>query len=242
MPTCYEQDLRVLHFECDPWDRMTPGAILRRGQQIANDHCESLGLGQDIYQRTGTAFLLAKLSLRVLSRLPRVDEDIKIATRAYGMHRAVYHRYTTIYAQDGQPLCETDGRWLLVDVAARRILRKPLDEFLPYFNEKPDPAEEHPMDIPRPDALFDMGQMRAAYSLCDRNGHVNNAIYADLMCDHLPLERLRETPPSQMVLHYHSEIPLSSGFVLQSAPNGQDGYYFVARRDEGRDFEGYVRF
>lgn len=240
MPLCYEQDFNVCHFECDPWDRMTPGAVLRRVQEIGTEQCVSLGVDEALYRRTGTVFLLVKLSLQMYGRMPAIEETIHMQTRAQGMRRAVYHRVTSLHTQSGEKLCEADSRWVLVDTAARRILRKPLAEFEPFFCETP--TEEHPMDLPRPEALYHIDDLCATYSLCDRNGHVNNTRYADMMCDHLPLERLQKALPRQMLLHYHTEIALRQAFTLHGAPVGPDGYYFAASQGDGRDFEGYALF
>ncbi len=242
MPHSYSENFQVLHFECDPWQRMSPASVLRRVQEAGTAHCESLGLGDELYQRTGTAFLLAKLSLLVLARMPHLGEAVTVHTQAYGMRRAVYHRVTALHAQNGDKLCEADSRWVLVDVEARRILRKPLEEFTAYFNGEPDAAGMHPMEMPKPGELLPLGELCAGYSVCDRNGHVNNTRYVDMMCDHLPLEKLKQAPPRQVLACYHNEIPLGGSFSLQSALLEDGGFYFAARRGESRDFEGLVRF
>ncbi|MDL2218946.1 hypothetical protein LJC04_01210 [Ruminococcaceae bacterium OttesenSCG-928-O06] len=241
MPLSYEQQFTAFYFECDLWDRMAPGAVLRRVQEISTAQCDALGINEALYRRTGTVFLLAKLSLQV-QRMPRLLEDVRIETRAYGMKRAVYQRMTSLHnAQTGEKLCETDARWILVDTETRRIRRKPLDEFLPLFNEEPG-AEGHNMDIVRPKTLYPIKEMRATYTLCDRNGHVNNTKYADIVCDHLPIEQLRAAVPKRMLLWYHSEIPLSSSFSLAGAPSGENGYYFVAAQQDRKNFECQIEF
>ncbi len=242
MPLTYEKDIRVTFGECDAFGRMTPGSALRRFQEIATEQCERLGFDNAFYQRTGTAFLLAKLSLLVLARMPHLGEAVTVHTQAYGMRRAVYHRVTALHAQNGDKLCEADSRWVLVDVEARRILRKPLEEFTAYFNGEPDAAGMHPMEMPKPGELLPLGELCAGYSVCDRNGHVNNTRYVDMMCDHLPLEKLKQAPPRQVLACYHNEIPLGGSFSLQSALLEDGGFYFAARRGESRDFEGLVRF
>lgn len=240
MPLCHSQEFSVFHFECDPWDRMTPGAVLRRVQEISTGQCTFLGLDEELYKRTGTVFLLAKVSLQVLCRMPEIDEKITIETRAYGMRRAVYHRLTSLHSQNGTKLCEADARWVLVDTAARRILRRPLPEFAPFFTEQP--KEEHQMEMPKPAQVQQLESFCAKYSLCDRNGHVNNTRYADILCDNLPIEKLEKAPPQKMIFSYHSEIALSQAFELCGANLEENQYYFAANSQKGKHFEGFAQF
>ncbi len=239
MPHCFERTLDVAQYDCDPWDRMTPGAVLRWAQVVSTEHCESLGIDDALYRRTHTVFLLSRVSL-VTEKMPRRGQQVLMKTRAYGMKRAVYHRLTSFHDENGEKMCEVDGHWVLVDTESWRILRKPLDEFLPYFNEPP--AEEHSFDYPQPGSLLPLAELVAGYSLCDRNMHVNNARYADIICDHLPLEKLAEGPPRRMLLFYRSEVRLGEGFSLAGAPAGEDGYCFLAESEGKKHFEGYAGF
>lgn len=238
MPLIYEKDIQITFSECDAFGRMTPGAALRRIQEIATEQCERLGFDDAFYQRTGTVFLLSRLSLQI-SAMPGPAQPARLKTRAYGMRRAVFHRVTGLYGPDGALLCEADSRWVLVDTATRRIMRKPLDDFLPYFNE--DPAEAHDMEPPRlagePQPL---GGMQAAYSLCDGNGHINNSRYADLVCDRLPLAALEQAPPRKLLLFYRSEIPLGQDFSLYTAQAEGGAAYYAAQQDAAKNFECWV--
>lgn len=59
---------------------MTPGAILRRAQQISTDQCDLLGLTNEVYARTHTAFLLAKLAVEFYAPV-RAGQCVTLATR-----------------------------------------------------------------------------------------------------------------------------------------------------------------
>lgn len=242
MPRVYQQNFRIQQFECDPWDRMSPGAMLRRIQEIGTEQCESLGFDMAYYKRTHTAFLLSKVSLQIY-RPPAIGQQVLLETRAYGMRRAVYHRVTSFHAENGEKLCETDSRWLLVDTDTARILRHPQPDFEPCFND--EPTEEHDMTLPKAEgAPATTESFTAGYSLCDRNGHINNTRYADLMCDALPLKAMQATPPQKLLLCYHHEIPLGDAFTLQAFPTC-GGSCFAASRNAKKkpaDFEGFIGF
>lgn len=240
MPLCYDDEFLVYQFECDPWDRMTPGAALRRIQEVSNSQCDSIGLTFEAHDRTHTVFLLSKMSFLVVSRMPHLYEHIHIQTRAYGLRRATYHRVTSLYTDSGEKLCEADTRWMLIDTVSRRILRTIPEEFAHILADTPG-AEEHEMRIPHPTSLVNLGEMRAGYSLCDRNGHLNNTRYADLMCDHLPIEDFDKGPPRRVMLCFRAEIPFNHTFTFSSTA-AEGGYYFLASEGDKKNFEGFVSF
>lgn len=236
----FDRHFTVYHFECDPWRRMTPGAVLRRAQEIATAQCEDIGIDDAFYARTGTAFFLSKISLEYY-RAPMLGEQVRMQTRPYGMRKALYHRVTTMYSEAGEKLCEVDSRWVLVDVASRHILRKPREEFAPYFSE--EPAEEHDMPKIKPEGEPQpLAGMRAAYTLCDTNMHVNNTRYADFVCDHLPMACLEKAMPKKLVFNYHNEIPIGEEFALYGAEGAGGGHYFLAQSGQVKNFEALVMF
>ena len=241
MPNHYEEFFTVLYHECDPWGRMTPGAALRRVQETSTAHCNTVGLTDDVYQKTGTAFLLARISLQI-NQMPTPGEEVHIVTCAYPPEKAQYPRVTTFYGASGALLCEACSYWVLVDTASRRILRKPPEGFPFPFQAPAVPAAAHSTQFEKPTETAPQVQLVAAYSLCDKNGHINNARYADLVCDHLPLPLLQSHPIKQMLLIYRAEIALGEAFSFSGTAAGDNCYYFEAEKDGKRHFEAYIAF
>lgn len=240
-PLRFEDEFRVLQFECDPWDRMTPGAMLRRVQDIGMLQTMSLGWDEAFYRKYHFLFLLSKISIEV-NKMPLFGQQVRIEARGYGLYRSVYHRVTALYSRGGEKLCEADSRWVLLDTEARKIIRRLPEEMADIVSELP-PGEAHGLKMPKPETpLFTFDETHASYTMCDRNGHLNNTHYADLICDHLPLERLRQGPPHKMLLFFHNEIKLGHSFTLDGGAVGPNGYYFVAGENEKRNFEGYAEF
>lgn len=240
MPLPYNETFKVYQFECDPWNRMTPGAILRRAQEISTAQCESLNMNDELYQRTNTVFLLSRLSLKI--NKPFLSGDsVRIETRPYAMHRAIYQRVTTFFNEAGEAFCETDSRWVLVSTLTRRILRREPEGFVSPYMDLPG-AEGHNFDYPAHGPLAMAAQGTAAYSFCDINGHLNNTRYADIVCDALPLHQLQKGLPHKMLLFYRSEISLGEEYQLLSAPAGDGGIFLEGNCKDSRRFEAYVEW
>ncbi len=229
----YEEEFSVTEYECDYAGHLTLGAILRRAQQVATDQCTALGLTDDVYRRTHTAFLLAKMALE-LRRPIRVGERLTIATHPCAAQRAVYLRHTALYAPDGTTLCDIDSRWVLVDTQTKRILRRPPEELPLPFQPQEVPQLDHTLlkGEAQPDGIE-----RAVYTKCDKNKHLNNTYYADLICDHVPLAQMTAHPPARLAIVYHNEVPMGAAFTMLRAQTGEKRWYFCGEGPEKKHFE-----
>ncbi len=232
----YSVEFTVTERECDANRRMMPGAFLRRVQQIATDQCTALGLTDEVYGRTHTAFLLAKqVSEFYVPAQP--GQHVRLTTRPSPEQRAVYNRYTELRAQDGTLLCASDSRWVLVDTQTRRILRGTPEGFPDVF---PEPCEKT-LDLSVQKAAAEpCGTQTALYTRCDRNGHLNNTVYADIVCDAVPVEKMLAQGTQRLVILYHQEVPLGASFDLERAQTAENRWYFCGRQGKVRHFEAEI--
>lgn len=237
-PQIYTENFRVYQAECDMTEHMLPGTLLRLCQQIATDHCLVHGLDREFYQQTHTAFLLAKLTLR-WQRTPISGETITLRTRPEKPRRAVYKRVTEVYDESGAEIALVDSRWVLVDTETRRILRRPPESHahFPYAEEV---DRELPIEFPRPEVLEDAGTAKATFTYCDVNGHMNNTHYADIACDAIPLQELKEKKIRQMSINFHSEIPAGESCRLERGIVEPGVWYVAGMRNDKHCFEAVV--
>ena len=63
---------------------------------------------------------------------------------------------------------------------------------------------------------------RVSFTDLDRNGHMNNTVYADLICDALPLEVWRTHTATDVILYYHKEVPMGESTRLYRAAVGEN--------------------
>lgn len=234
----YEKEIVVCQYECDVKNRMTASALLKQTQQISTEHCDYFGLDAAYYRATNTAFLLSKISAR-FHREILVGEKLKLITQPALPKKAVYHRYTGIYDQQGREAASVDSRWILVDMETRRILRKIPENFnFPFLTES---VPEHPCKMIKAQSLLPAGRQRAVYSKVDQNGHLNNAEYASVVCDLIPLEQMTQQPMRAMILAYHNELRLGDSMEL-SMGSVENGYYVVGEKDGRLCFEADLFF
>lgn len=234
----FEEDFLIHDHEADCMRRFAPGAVLRRAQQVSTDHCNALGLTADVYARTHTAFLLAKLEMQWHAPLV-IGDRVHAVTRPSAPQHAAYHRLTEFFnAGSGALCCAVDTRWVLVDTTTKRILRRPPQELgLPFSLP---PARDAKLELVKA-PVQPLGMQTAGFSRCDVNGHLNNTQYADILCDNVPLARICQHGVRRLVLAYHREVPMGHSFLL-SRGDVEGGYYFVGESDGAKHFEANLFF
>ena len=235
----YTERFKVTDCDCD-WNRkLTPGAFLRMVQQIATDHCNSLGMDEAFYAKEQAAFLMARMALKFY-RVPKDGEMLTLTTLPEIMHRALYKRITIAVDEKGERVAVADSRWILVNTQTKKILRKPTGEFakLP-FAESVDISLD--MKIALPETMEPCGTVRAVYSKCDQNMHMNNSRYADVTMDALPMEELKNKAAVEMIIQYHNELPAAESAQLQRAKGEGESWYVKGEREGKRCFEAKVK-
>ncbi len=235
----FEKDFVAEQFQCDLNDCFPIGAILRQVQQVSNDHCEHMGMTAQTFAQSNTAFVLAKVSVECLRPIP-AGQKLHIVTQPSWPVRAVYHRFTSLQDAQGQEFCSVDARWALIDIQQRRILRTPPESLhFPFLGEV---ERAHEVSITRAAELEPMGEYQASYSRTDRNGHLNNACYADCVCDALPLEQTAHRFLRKMVLYYHKELRLGESMELFRGQTGPDAWYICGKKEGSKCFEANAYF
>lgn len=240
----FEKEITVHQFDCDLNSKMKVGAIMRQVQQISTDHCDSIGITEDRYIETHTAFLLAKISVEIYKEIP-VREKLKAVSRPFQPVRAVYQRYTSLYNEAGEESASVDARWILTDILNKRILRRAPEELGLSFEQSSDRA--HNMDIPRVKDAPKVGTVTVGYSRTDLNRHMNNTEYADVLSDFLPQELMCSKGIRKLVLNYHQEIPMGQtvNIHLREIPGDEEkesGWYGCGMLGEVKAFEAWIQF
>lgn len=240
-PATWTESFIVYRHDGDHHGNAKPGALLRYGQQIATTHAEAVGLNDELYAATHTAYVLAKLALHVV-RTPHVDEKLTLVTQPERCKRAVNKRITRYYDAAGQEVAVLDSRWVLIDTDKRLILRKHPEQFNDQW------AEDVPFELPMrmtkadPGDCRPVGEFTATYSRCDMNGHMNNTRYADVLCDALPWEVWNKGEVRDLMIYYHWEIPQGGRCALYTARTGESTYYFYGEREGKSSFEASLTF
>lgn len=235
----YTESFHVYRHDGDHRGLVKAGSLLRYAQQIAGEHASAVGLTDEVYRATHTAYVLAKLALHV-NRPAGVDEDLTLTTCPERTKRAVNKRITHMCDAHGAEVALLDSRWVLIDADKRTILRTRPEQFdLGWATDVPEELPMKMKKVPLADCE-PCGSYRADYSRCDLNGHLNNTRYTDIICDALPLDAWEHNFLQDMLIFYHREVPIGEQFNLYRAKIADNQWYFAGERDGMSAFEATV--
>ena len=236
----YTMTVKVASFDTDSTDRMRLSAILRYQQEAGEQHLGPAGLGWRDLSGHGIAFVASRWHT-VVHRLPTLEETVTLTTWHRDRKGPRFFRCYEWKDAEGKVLIEGVMQFALVSVTDHRLLRG--DEFMALA---PLPDASHGVNCADPGrfALTDAvaaGTYEVHWSDIDRNGHMNNTRYADLMWDYLPTV-WQERNPVDVELYFAGESRQGDILSLQVSMDSADGCCVAADTDRGRTFAAKLRF
>ena len=234
IPNEYEMTLKIASYDVGEDDRLKLSAVLRYQQEVGEQHLQMAGLGWRDMIDMGIVFVASRWRVAI-HRLPHMEETVTLTT----WHRdRKGPRFTRCYEwrdASGALLMEGAMQFALVSVAEHRLLRG--DEFMARA-PLPDVSRTVACGDPARFAVGDVtpvGAYAVRRSDMDRNGHMNNTHYADLMLDFAPAERR----PALVDLHFAGESRY--GDTITIACGTADGVStVVGDTDRGRTFAARI--
>ena len=205
MPKTYSETKLIRTSNCDLTGHWRASSILALMQELGGTHAHFLGCGRDVMLAENLVWVLYRTEL-VMSRYPAVGETVRVDTFPMGNKRWFFPRYFLFYDEAGNEIGKAATLWVLMDVVERRMAAP---DMLPCA--LPDNADlTAPMALPGNIAVIE-GETQVSEYLptnmdIDVNLHVNNTRYADILCNALPLDTLREKEFAHLLIHYQREV------------------------------------
>jgi acyl-ACP thioesterase len=205
---------------------------------------EKLGLTPDVLsKRYGAFWMLARV--RYLLTLPiHWREEITLRTWHRPPKGMVLCRDFDIL-RSGTKIGEAMALWGLADLSTRHLIN--LGE-VPELSAHTGGSlcRSAPLrPLPAPEEMTMAGNFSVPYSQTDRNGHFNNARYADLICDYVPMELWDGARfPTALQIDYRGESQTGDQLtLLRSAGEQKDVFRFRGLGADGtRRFDAMLTF
>ena len=227
------QNITLRAFESDFADgQWKPSGILVRMQEIAEDHAIALGCGRrDMVDSTGMAWMLIRLHLE-MKKYPKIAQEIVIKTWHGPVERLTFPRYFSFFYPDGEELGCATSDWVLFDIRERKLMR-PSALLVPYrADESLSPPARPPMRIRLPENMQAAETRRVRYSDTDMNVHMNNAKYADWICDLFATEKLRTKRMAELDISYAAEAAMDQEIELKTGE--ENGRFYISGETFGK--------
>ena len=196
--------------------------LLRYMQDAATSAMEEDGPSYDELMERGLSFVLSRI--RLSSYAPLFSHDrIEAQSWACESRGAQFNRCYRIL-RDGVIVAEGVSVWALVGIADRKLRRVSECNF-PYRQDDMIELDLPPrFRIPEDVNLTLTGERTVEYADIDRNGHMNNTRYPDVLCSFLPggMEGQRVI---SMGIYFAGEAAL--GETIKFYAGQSDGVYYM---------------
>jgi medium-chain acyl-[acyl-carrier-protein] hydrolase len=241
----YTESLFVRSYEAGRQGSVGAATILRYLEHLATRASAWRGFDHTWYERHGSAWVVREMALE-LATLPRMDDDLLMATWLSGFRRVQATReYAIWYPATGRLAVRAQARWAYVDRRRGTLLRVH-DELLQRFEVSEEAMPRRAIPLPGETAMAHELSLTAREYEADTQQHVNNCVYLDWLREALlrasanagltaerlayprryQLEYLRQVLPGDTVLiHTRLESYGSRGLrawqQIVSAPSGE---------------------
>ena len=236
----YILPVKVASYDVDSADRMRLSAVLRYQQEAGEQHLGPAGLGWRDLSSHGIAFVASRWHAAI-HRLPTLEEEVTLTTWHRDRKGPRFFRCYEWRDAEGNLLIEGVMQFALVSVTDHRLLRG--DEFmalapLPDARRGVNCADPGRFTLTDPIAA---GNYEVRWSDIDRNGHMNNTHYADLMWDFVPTV-WQGRAPTDVELYFAGESRQGDFLSLWVTMDGENACCVAGDTDRGRTFAAKIVF
>lgn len=234
-----QEKIQIRSYDCDCKQTLRPSALLRYLQEIAGEHCALFGMDYDMLYENDGVFLIVRQSLN-LYELPKKGETVLLQTWHRKTTGAQFIREMQLLREDGTVLTDSTSVWVLAHVRDHKIWRP--SDFTAYnLPHKPEPElPTRPGKLRVPDTLEQIGVRPVRYTDLDYNGHVNNCVYADFLCDFMP-GGMHGKQFATLDISYIGEAKEGDCITIY-AKEAEDALYFRGEHARGKCFEARCTF
>lgn len=204
IPETYSTSFTLATRDCDLCGTWRPSAVLEAMQEAACAHCDRMACGRNDLLRRGIAWVVVRTELS-LRRCARIGEKVSVGTFPTRQRLRLFPRFFTFTGENGDEIGNASSLWVLMDLEKRCMLDPSALDFRVPDNSGMNPPLRYPSAAKPVSGTTVTSLYVPAWSDLDVNGHVNNARYADWLCNALGTEAMRSQYISSLVLDYDLE-------------------------------------
>ena len=232
----YRKEIKVLSSYCDYNRKLRLSELLKFTQEASIEHTTLMGMGREKTLDKGLLWIISKQHYEI-SSLPKYDDSIELLSHAGETRFILLPRHYEIDLKStGEALVKGSAIWGLIDKESRQPIL-PLEHGIEIIPCVMGNEVDIPLSIKVPQ-LEKEAEIEAKYSLCDLNGHLNNASYIDLVMDLIPMDYLDKHEPKTLDIVYKKEIRLGEKVTLSYGERDNSWYFFCPRFTIRIEFRG----
>lgn len=175
----------------------------------------------------GLSFVVSRTALEIIRPIKEY-EKLTVETWATESRSAAFPR-SFVVKSGSETVAKALTVWALIDINEKRLLKGSEFSTEGYGNGEPlELKVPTRFKLPLELSFSKCGEKKVMYSDIDRNRHMNNTKYFDMLFDYIPEKE--KVYLSSCIMNYVGEAPLDSNIeIFISEPvieNGETFYYF----------------
>ena len=224
---------RIESYDVTPNGLMRQSTIFRLCQKVAGDDLDKFGGSFEVLVSHGLTFVITKMEITYFADIKTYDE-IEIVTRPRGVKGPSFIRDYDIL-KNGERVAYASSYWVLIDFEKRKFCRPSAISAVCEIVPDMDNLYEMEMRKLHPDIneMVKSDERKVYYSSIDRNNHMNNTFYPDILFDYLPDSYLDTLSGKTITVQYNSEILCGEHFSVYTKE--ENGEFTLSARYEKED-------
>ncbi len=219
----FSKKITIKASQTTPSLSLRPSALFTLLQEISIEHTEKLGYPRETTLDKGLLWVIAKEHIEI-TRMPKYDETVTLSSYPSKTMHVLFPRCYEMRDEKGETILKASAIWALIDMKSRKMAN-PSEHHIVI----PDMAEGRvfyiPLSLKMPSSFDREIVIKADYSLCDLNKHLNNACYLDIAENQLPIPFLLTHEVESIDIEYLHELPLGESISISYAEKGEERYF-----------------
>lgn len=229
----FKMNLEVMAHDIDINRNATPSNIIKYLQETVDRNLKSAKPSYEDLLKQHLSFVVSKTAVKIYKPFEEYSK-ITVETWATEGRSAAFMRNYRVTSND-QIIAEALMTWALLDTKNHRLLRGSEFDVSSYGT---GPLLEIDMPtrfrIPKDAPLEKCGEKKVMYSDIDRNLHMNNVKYFDMLFDYIP--NREKVYMTSVMMNYVKEAGYEKNIEIFSTPpeitqEGETVYCFVTKID-----------
>ncbi|MBE6607095.1 MAG: hypothetical protein E7633_00865 [Ruminococcaceae bacterium] len=224
----YSAEFRLTSMDIAPNGSVRPGALLRYFQESINLQMhDNPPTTEDLFD-SGLAFILSRTTMQIYIPF-KIYDTVKVVTWANTSKGATFVRSAQIFIND-ELAADIITVWALVDFKNHKLVRvKDAVLGIGTLDELPDIPLPEKIRFPEECEMTLAGEKNIVYGDIDRNNHMNNTRYVDMICDFLP--DVENKAVKSFTINYLTESKIGESLEIYHTANGGNDYFYAVKKD-----------
>lgn len=202
--------------DTDCFNLLKLSSLLNYLQISATEHANIMGLSRDkLVSENSMIWILARAYIELDAPIHGNDE-VTIETWHRGLSGPIWYRDFNI-SVNSKHIGKAVNAWVIADAVTHKMKRPIGLEVIDEATSAPERSYGITLGKLRcKDELHDKFEKTIRYSDMDINCHLNNAKYADLICDAIDMETLKPCYFKKLQINYNNECKPNEKIILKS--------------------------